>query len=80
MMTGYELKLWRRGCGWCQEIASEQLGVTRKTYARYEKLDDVPMAIILATQALSLKKMLTEFQVSTREKIIKRIEVLISQT
>ncbi|WP_255309146.1 hypothetical protein [Gilliamella sp. wkB18] len=33
-MTGYELKIWQRGCGWCQEIASEQLGVTRKTYAQ----------------------------------------------
>jgi len=78
-MTGYELKLWRRGCRWCQEIASEQLGVTRKTYARYEKLDDVPMVIVLATQALSLKKMLTELQVSTRERIIHRIEVLVTQ-
>lgn len=78
-MTGYELKLWRRGCGWCQEIAAEQLGVTRKTYARYEKLDEVPTVIELAAQALSLKIMLTELQVSTKEKIIHRITVLTSQ-
>lgn len=78
-MTGYELKIWRRGYGWCQDIASEQLGVTRKTYARYEKLDNVPTAIVLATQALSLKKMLTELEVSTQERIIHLIKILISQ-
>lgn len=78
-MTGYELKIWRRGYGWCQDIASEQLGVTRKTYARYEKLDNVPTTIVLATQALSLKKMLTELEVSTQERIIHLIKILISQ-
>lgn len=78
-MTGYELKLWRRGMGWCQEIASEQLKVTRKTYARYEKLNEVPTVIILATQALSLKKMLTELEVSTKERILHRIKMLTTQ-
>ncbi|MGS3614454.1 helix-turn-helix domain-containing protein [Escherichia coli] len=36
-MTGYELKLWRRGMNWTQERAAEEFGISLATYKRYEK-------------------------------------------
>lgn len=50
-MTGFELRLWRRGLGWSQERAAEELGVSLRTYKVYEKKSPPRMAI-LATQAL----------------------------
>lgn len=58
-MTGYELKLWRTGMGWEQERAAEELGVSRRTYQNYETTQP-PKAVILATQALSLKALWPE--------------------
>ncbi len=31
-MTGYELRLWRKGMGWDQERAAEELGKCLRTY------------------------------------------------
>nr|WP_309476549.1 hypothetical protein [Escherichia coli] len=31
-MTGYELKLWRRGMNWTQERAAEEFGISLATY------------------------------------------------
>lgn len=31
-MTGFELKLWRRGMNWDQERAAEELGVSVRSY------------------------------------------------
>ena len=36
-MSGFELRLWRRGMGWDQERAAEELGISLRTYKRYEK-------------------------------------------
>ncbi|MBI6194818.1 helix-turn-helix transcriptional regulator [Providencia rettgeri] len=36
-MTGFELKLWRRGMNWDQERAAEELVVSVRSYKRYEK-------------------------------------------
>nr|WP_261643083.1 helix-turn-helix transcriptional regulator [Erwinia mallotivora] len=36
-MTGFELRLWRRGLGWTQERAAEELGLSLRTYKTYEK-------------------------------------------
>jgi transcriptional regulator with XRE-family HTH domain len=53
IMTGFELRLWRRGLGWSQERAAEELGVSLRTYKTYEKKSPPRMAI-LATQALEM--------------------------
>lgn len=56
-MTGYELRLWRKGQeNWVQERAAEELGVSLRTYKSYEKLDEVPKLVELATKALSLRQ------------------------
>lgn len=55
-MTGFELRLWRRGLGWSQERAAEELGISLRTYKTYEKKAPPRMAV-LATQALEIKFM-----------------------
>ncbi|QZY66519.1 helix-turn-helix domain-containing protein (plasmid) [Providencia rettgeri] len=54
-MTGFELKLWRRGMSWDQERAAEELGVSVRSYKRYEKSQSIAKLIELATFALSIK-------------------------
>ena len=54
-MTGFELKLWRRGMNWDQERAAEELGVSVRSYKRYEKAQNIAKLIELATFALSTK-------------------------
>jgi hypothetical protein len=58
MMTGYELRIWRRGFGWDQERASEELGVCLRTYKTYEKSQEVSQVVVLAAQLLTLKSLL----------------------
>ncbi len=53
--TGFELKLWRRGMNWDQERAAEELGVSVRTYKRYEKAQNIAKLIELATFALNTK-------------------------
>ncbi|MEX6327569.1 helix-turn-helix domain-containing protein, partial [Providencia hangzhouensis] len=55
LMTGFELKLWRRGMHWDQERAAEELGVSVRSYKRYEKAQNIAKLIELATFALSTK-------------------------
>ncbi|MEY0878470.1 helix-turn-helix domain-containing protein [Providencia manganoxydans] len=54
-MTGFELKLWRRGMNWDQERAAEELGVSVRSYKRYEKAQSIAKLIELSTFALSIK-------------------------
>ncbi|WP_336297918.1 helix-turn-helix transcriptional regulator [Providencia sp. PROV256] len=49
------MKLWRRGMNWDQERAAEELGVSVRTYKRYEKAQNIAKLIELATFALSTK-------------------------
>ena len=43
-MLGYELRLWRKGCGWTQERAAEEFDVSLRTYQMYEKNQrDIPL-------------------------------------
>ncbi len=53
-MSGFELRIWRKGMGWDQERAAEELGVSLRTYKRYEKAGEVAKLIELATLALSM--------------------------
>ncbi|ENG8827701.1 hypothetical protein ABVL22_004307 [Salmonella enterica] len=57
-MTGYELRIWRRGFGWDQERAAEELGVCLRTYKAYEKSQEVTNVVVLAAQLLTLKSLL----------------------
>lgn len=59
-MTGYELRLWRKGLGWNRERAAEELGVCLRTWKDYENADRVRRVVELATVTLSLKDMLPE--------------------
>lgn len=52
-MTGFELRLWRRGCGWTQERAAEELGISLRSYITYE-LSAPPLIISLASQAIEM--------------------------
>jgi DNA-binding XRE family transcriptional regulator len=36
-MTGFELRLWRRGLGWTQERAAEEMGISLRTYISFER-------------------------------------------
>ncbi|MDU7495937.1 MAG: helix-turn-helix transcriptional regulator [Providencia rettgeri] len=48
-------KLWRRGMNWDQDRAAEELGVSVRSYKRYEKAQNIAKLIELATFALSTK-------------------------
>lgn len=55
-MTGFELRLWRRGFSWDQERASEELGISLRTYKRYEGRKEIEKLVELATEALTLRE------------------------
>ncbi|WP_142993043.1 helix-turn-helix domain-containing protein, partial [Klebsiella pneumoniae] len=55
-MLGYELRLWRKGCGWTQERAAEEFDVSLRTYQMYEKNQrDIPLLAERATRELQLR-------------------------
>lgn len=72
-MNGYELKIWRRGFGWCQEIAAEQLNVTTRTYQNYEKSESVPH------KALSLKMRYNEMQNKPKKEILRILKITLEK-
>jgi len=53
-MTGYELRLWRRGMGWSSDKAAEEMGVSLRTWKDYEQAEEVKRVVELATVSLSL--------------------------
>ena len=48
-MTGYELRLWRKGMNWSSDRAAEELGVSLRTWKVYEKSEKVSRVVELAT-------------------------------
>jgi transcriptional regulator with XRE-family HTH domain len=54
-MSGFELRLWRRGFNWDQERAAEELGISLRTYKRYENANEISKLVELATFALTIK-------------------------
>lgn len=52
MMTGFELRLWRRGLNWDQEKAAHELGISSRSYKRYEKSSFVSRLVELASRTL----------------------------
>lgn len=61
-MTGYELRLWRKGMNWSSDKAAEELGVSLRTYKDYEHTAEVKRAIELATIALSVDTLIPVFE------------------
>lgn len=78
-MTGYELRLWRKGLFWNQERAANELDVNIRTYKRYEKRpdDSVPVKIDYATRTLSLIDMLPELAQLSQEAVISRLTTVL---
>lgn len=55
-MTGFELRLWRKGMGWTQERAAEELGVNLRTYVNWERRGASKL-VQLATTQLTIKSL-----------------------
>lgn len=53
-MTGWQLRLWRRGMLWSRDRAAEELGVCLRTYKDYENAESVKRSVAMATVTLSL--------------------------
>ncbi|PIF06861.1 helix-turn-helix domain-containing protein [Candidatus Pantoea floridensis] len=53
-MTGWQLRLWRKGMMWSREKAATELGVSLRTYKDYENAETVKRAVAMATFTLSL--------------------------
>lgn len=77
-MTGYELRLWRKGFGWDQERAAEELGVCLRTYKTYEKRPgEVSKTVELATRALSLKYLYPTLKKLSIKRVLQQIETVV---
>lgn len=74
-MTGYELRLWRRGLNWTQERAAEELDISLRTYKRYEinTGHSVSRLTELATRCLSLQHMLPELSSQAPDRLLMTI-------
>lgn len=55
VMTGFELRLWRKSLGWRRDRAAEELGVCLRSYKDYENASKVKRAIALAMITLSVQ-------------------------
>ncbi|CAI9394793.1 MULTISPECIES: hypothetical protein [Enterobacteriaceae] len=77
-MTGYELRLWRKGMNWSSDRAAEELGVSLRTWKVYEKSEKVTRVVELATITLSLAAALPYFEhrKTSKERIVNRIQTL----
>ncbi|HBV6392442.1 TPA: helix-turn-helix domain-containing protein [Klebsiella aerogenes] len=77
-MTGFELKLWRRGLDWTQERAAEEFGISLATYKRYEK-GNPPRVIELAIRALELAAMVPDLRRMDKRIILGRLQTLVRE-
>lgn len=75
-MTGFELKLWRRGQKLTQQEAADQFGISLATYKRYEK-GKPPRVIDMAIKTLELSDMLPELKRLKKGIILGRLQALV---
>lgn len=61
-MTGWQLRLWRKGLMWSRERAAAELGVSLRTYKDYENAETVKRAVAMATVTLSLINIMPALQ------------------
>ncbi len=78
-MTGYELRLWRKGLGWSRDKAAEELDVSLRTFIVYENAALLKRNIALATVTLTLKHQLPLYRKNrtSGEKIRELLSVMI---
>lgn len=76
IMTGFELKIWRRGQGWNQQTAADKFGISLATYKRYEK-SAPPTVVVLAIRHLSLGDMYPDLQRRSKKTILARLSTLL---
>lgn len=77
-MTGFELRLWRKGMNFTQEQAAGLFGLTRRTWNRYEQ-NKPPIIVDLAIIALSITELKLDTYSSKDNLLSKRIGILISE-
>ncbi|HED2435715.1 helix-turn-helix domain-containing protein [Leclercia adecarboxylata] len=79
-MTGYELRLWRKGMGWSSDKAAEELGVSLRTWKEYEKAAEVKRVVELATVSLSLAATFPTFELrqTTKERMLNMVLALVN--
>jgi len=77
-MTGYELRLWRKGMGWSSDKAAEELGVSLRTWKDYENAAKVKRVVELATVTLSLAAAIPdlEHRKTPKERVINMLLTL----
>lgn len=75
-MTGFELRLWRRGMGWPQERAAKEFGISLATYKRYEKASP-PQVVDMAILALSFEGMVEDLSKLSKASIIARLQTVV---
>lgn len=66
-MTGWELKLWRRGMCWSREKAAREMGVSLRTWHDWENAQEVSRQTELATIALSTNQLLPDWRKHPRK-------------
>ncbi|MBZ3802714.1 helix-turn-helix domain-containing protein [Leclercia adecarboxylata] len=79
-MTGYELRLWRKGMGWSSDKAAEEIGVSLRTWKEYEKSAEVKRVVELATVSLSLAATFPTFELrqTTKGRVLNMVLALVN--
>ena len=70
-MTGWELRLWRKGMLWSREKAAREFGVTQRTWHAWENAEQVDVTVLRTTQALSVMDLLPDIHRMTKSTIIR---------
>ncbi|ECD2406171.1 TPA: helix-turn-helix domain-containing protein [Salmonella enterica] len=72
-MTGWELRLWRKGMCWSRENAAREFGVTLRTWHAWENAEQVDVTVWRTTQALSVLDLLPLMHRMRKTDIITRL-------
>ncbi|EAC0266420.1 helix-turn-helix domain-containing protein [Salmonella enterica] len=79
-MTGWELRLWRKGMCWSREKAAREFGVTLRTWHAWENAEQVDVTVWRTTQALSVLDLLPLMPQMRKTDIITRLENELGKT
>ncbi|EDJ9072755.1 TPA: helix-turn-helix domain-containing protein [Salmonella enterica] len=79
-MTGWELRLWRKGMCWSREKAAREFGVTLRTWHAWENAEQVDVTVWRTTQALSVLDLLPLMPRMRKTDIITRLENELGKT
>lgn len=76
-MTGYELWRWRRGGGWTQKPAAEEVGASLRTFKVYEQMRTaIPKMAEHSTRLLELRTLLPELSGLPVDLLLARLRML----